>query len=77
MKFKEFVISMFSESPGVISFARVITIPIVGFVLGWDSSYVLHAHALPDATVLAGQAAFMVVFYGANRAAGALDKPEK
>lgn len=77
MKFKEFIISMFSESPGVVSFARVITIPIVGFVLGWDSSYVLHAHALPDSIVLAGQAAFMTCFYVINRGAGVLDKPEK
>lgn len=73
MKFKEFVVSMFSEEPGVISFSRVATAVLISFVLGWDTSVIIHTHALPDAVTLAGQAAFFSSLYAVNRTAGILD----
>lgn len=79
---KNFIVQMFSES-GSVSFARVISLVIVAFVLGWDTSYVHHqiawklAPVLPDASVLLGQVTFMTVFYGMNKAAGAYAGPSK
>jgi hypothetical protein len=75
MTLRDFFVSMFSETPGVISFSRVISFVIVGFIMGWDTSFIVHGHALPETSVLLGQASFMSTFYLVNRAAGVFDKP--
>lgn len=59
------------------SFSRLISFVIVAFVLGWDTSYVYHTHALPDVATMAGEAAFMTSFYVVRRAAGAVTDSRK
>jgi hypothetical protein len=63
--------SLFDES-STNSFSRFITFVIVAFILGWDTSFVHQAHALPDVATMAGQGVFMAVFYGIRRTAGAV-----
>lgn len=48
MKLREMVISALSEEPGVISFARMISLLLVVAVLSWDTSYLVFGlrHAL-------------------------------
>lgn len=75
MKFKEFLIKMFSEE-GTVSFSRVITLIIVVFVLGWDTSYAVHTKQLPPSAELLGQIGFMSVFYVANKGAAVLSSKD-
>lgn len=68
--FLKWLASFFDESSPN-SFSRIITVVIVAFVLGWDTSYLRQAHKLPDIATMAAQTAFMTAFYIARRTAGA------
>lgn len=82
---KPFWAWVFSEQDGTPSLARVGTAVLVAFICGWDTCYTVFAwqwnmhHLVPgqtpiamwlDPLVYAGQGAFMLALYGANKAAG-------
>jgi hypothetical protein len=79
---RKFLRECLSEGDGQGSFGRLITLVIVTFVMGWDTSNVVFAWRfnlahfqsplplLPDAMVLAAQGIFMTLFYGVNKFAG-------
>lgn len=79
---KKYLRECLSEDDGQGSLGRLLTVVIVFFVMGWDTSNVIFAWRfnmqhfqsplplLPDAMILAAQGVFMTLFYGVNKFAG-------
>jgi hypothetical protein len=80
---RKFLRECLSEDDDKGSIGRLLTVLIVVFVLGWDTSNIVFAWRfnmahfqgpilplLPDAGTLIAQGGFMVLFYTVNKAAG-------
>ncbi len=63
---KAFILSLLNPQ-GTVSFGRFMSFVITAFVLGWDTSIVVHSHVLPTVSDLGGQIAFMSAFYGITK----------
>jgi hypothetical protein len=63
---KQFLKDLFNPA-GPVSFGRFMSLCISAFVLGWDTSFVVHTHQLPPGTELILQGGFMATFYGITK----------